>query len=139
MMDEGIHNIRGFTENQISDYVLGRSFYALKVLPTATGSIPKPNKKASAAEKLQYIACTMFQLGFSDGLKHYIKMASEEYGANTEEIEGEPSETAFMLSEIKYQLAEMNKAELEKVLGFIYSTKTETYSTKDGGKHNGRS
>lgn len=119
MMDEGIHNTHGFTKKQISDYVLSRSFYALKVLPTAKGSLPTPNKKASVNEKIEYIACTMFQLGFSDGLKHYAKMASDEYGADAEAIEGEPSEEAFMLSDIKYRLEELNSEGLDKVLCIV--------------------
>lgn len=139
MMDEGIHNIHDFTKKQLSDYMLSRSLYALKYLPSVEGSLPKPGKNASAAEKLEYIACTMFQLGFSDGMKHYCKMASEEYGADTEAIEGEPTEEAFMLSDIKYQLEGLNKSGLEKVLGFIYATKTDIKSTKKEGKNNARS
>lgn len=139
MMDEGIHSVRGFTIKQLDDYIFGRSLYALKFLPTAKGCLPKPEKEASAEEKLEYIACIMFHLGFSDGMKHYCKMAFEEYGADTETIEGEPNEEAFMLSDIKYQLEGLNKSGLEKVLGFIYATKTDIHSTKREGKNNARS
>ena len=134
MMDEGIHNIHGFTENQISDYVFGRSFYALKVLPTATGSIPKPNKKASAAEKLQYIACTMFQLGFSDGMKHYCKMVVEEWGGDQEQIEGTPNEEALLMSDIKYGLETLNAEGLDKVLCIVTALNKQRKDIKNRGE-----
>ena len=139
MMDEGIHSIRGFTEKQFDDYMFSRSLYALKCLPTAKGCLPKPSKKDTAAEKLEYIACMMFCLGFSDGTKHFYTAYADKWGVSKEEIEGEPSEEAFTLSDIKYQLEGLNKTGLEKVLAFIYATRTDTNSVKNGGKNNARS
>lgn len=121
MMDDGILNINGFTAEDFTKYMSARGLYALSVLPTVQASSQKPGYYAPAIEKVKYIARTMFELGFNDGLKHYKKMAMETYCADCDEIESKESKKALVLAEIKYACEKMSLKELNNTFDYMCS------------------